>query len=68
MEATLELRGKVFISEGIEVLTLEVNSKDSCEGTLCGALVVKFDLISVLFGRPCDVSTEVAVAVKLATM
>lgn len=68
VEATLELRGKVFISEGTGVLTWEVNSKDSCEGTLCGASEVKFELISVMFGRLCIVSTEVTEAVILATV
>lgn len=68
VEATLELKGKVFISKGTGVLTWEVNSKDSCEGTLCGASEVKFEMISVMFGRPCVASTEVIVAVKLATM
>lgn len=66
VDATLELRGKVFISEGTGVLTWEENSKDSCEGILCGASEVKFELISVKFERPCVVSTEVTV--KLATM
>lgn len=67
VETTLELRGKVFISEGTGVMTWEVNSKDSCDGTLRGASEVKFELISVMFGRPCVVSTEVTVSVELAT-
>lgn len=66
VEGALELRDKVFTSEGTGVLTWEVNSKDSCEGTLPGASEVKFELASVMFGMACVASTEVTVAVKLA--
>lgn len=66
VEGALELRDKVFTSEGTGVLTWEVKSKDSCEGTLPGASEVKFELTSVMFGMACVVSTEGTVAVKLA--
>lgn len=66
VEGALELRDKVFTSEGTGVLTWEVNSKDSCEGTSRGASEVTFELTSVIFGMASVVSAEVTVAAKLA--
>lgn len=67
VEGAPEVRDKVFTSDEAGLLTLEVNSKDSCVGTLRGASEDKFELASVMFGMACVVSTEVTVAVKLAT-